>query len=83
MINITNEFLTYEQLDAVCGANQILMIKEPPANKIPPRPKTNTSRELKVPVITIVPFPYIKDTSEQIPGRWLERLIPDMPIEIT
>ncbi|MBE8949110.1 MAG: hypothetical protein SR3Q1_00695 [Quinella sp. 3Q1] len=81
---MTNEFITDEQLDMVCGANQIPMIKEPPANKIPPRPKTNTTRELKVPLITIVPCPYIKDTySEQISDCRLERLIPDIPIEIT
>jgi len=78
-----NELFTEVQLDMVCGANQIPMIKEPPANKIPPRPKTNTARELKVPLTTIVPCPYIKDTSEEISGRWLERLIPDMPIKIT
>ena len=47
VINMTNEFLTDAQLDTVYGANQIPMIKEPPANKIPPRPKTNTARELK------------------------------------
>ena len=81
---MTNEFLTDEQLNTVYGATQIPMIKEPPANKIPPRPKTNTERELKVPLITIVPYPYIKDNrSEQVPGVWLERLIPDIPIKIT
>lgn len=60
---MTNEFITDVQLDMVCGANQIPMIKEPLANKIPPRPKTNTARELKVPLITIVPCPYIKDNA--------------------
>lgn len=60
---MTSEFLSDVQLDAVCGANQIPMIKEPPANKIPPRPTTNTKRELKVPLITIVPYPYIKDNA--------------------
>lgn len=81
---MTNEFLTDEQLDTACGATQIPMIKEPPANKIPPRPKTKTERELKVPLTTIVPCPYVKDPySNQVPGGWLERLIPDVPIKMT
>lgn len=58
---MTNEILSMNKLDPVCGATQIPMIKEPPADKIPPHPKTNTKRELKVPLITIVPCPYIKD----------------------
>ena len=31
---MTNKFLTDEQLDTVCGATQILMIKEHPPIKI-------------------------------------------------
>ncbi len=62
---MTNEFLIDVQLDTVYGANQIPMIKEPPAKEILPPPKTNTKRELKVPLITIVPYPYIKDTRSE------------------
>ena len=57
---MTNEFLTDEQLDSICGANQSPQKTAMPDDKNPSRPKAPTTEELNIPPPVTMPIPYIR-----------------------
>lgn len=57
---MTKEFLTDEQLETVCGANQSPQKPATPDDKNPSRPKIRTSNDLNIPPLMIVPIPQIR-----------------------
>ena len=61
---MTNEILRYELMDFITGGNAIQFIKEENV-KIPPRPENPGIIKIddKIPLITIIPFPYIREVS--------------------
>ena len=59
-IDMTNEFLTDEQLDSICGANQIPQKPAKPDDKNPSQIKIRTTNDLNIPPLVIVPIPQIR-----------------------
>lgn len=57
---MTKEFLTDEQLETVCGANQIPQKPAKPDDKNPSQIKTRTTNDLNVPPLVTVPIPFIR-----------------------
>ncbi|MBR1805447.1 MAG: hypothetical protein IJ774_03565 [Selenomonadaceae bacterium] len=57
---MTKEFLTDEQLETVCGANQIPQKPAKPDDKNPSQIKIRTTNDLKVPPLVTVPIPFIR-----------------------
>ena len=57
---MTKEFLTDEQLETVCGANQSPQEPTTPDDKNPSQFKTLTTNDLKVPPLVTIPIPFIR-----------------------
>ena len=57
---MTKEFLTDEQLETVCGANQIPQKPAKPDDKNPSQIKTRTTNDLNVPPLVTIPIPFIR-----------------------
>ena len=58
-----SELLRYEQINLIAGGARIPLIKD--NGKIPPRPEKPRTLKIddKIPLITIIPFPYIREDS--------------------